>query len=50
MDKSTHCDTATQDRQEPVLCWREILQTAFGGVFPSDHQLDSLMDHYESLS
>ena len=36
-----------KQKQCSPLCWRELLQSAFSGIYPSDQQLERMMDHLE---
>ena len=40
--------TGEQGR-EPRLCWRELVQLAMDGFFPSDQRLEHLLDRIERL-
>ncbi|MGR3504127.1 hypothetical protein [Pseudaestuariivita sp.] len=33
--------------REDSVCWRDILQTALHGLYPSDEHLERLLDHLE---
>lgn len=49
MDLPARTRSAPLPARDPAPSWYDILQAAFGGLFPSDTQLESFMDRYERM-
>ena len=42
-------ETTGEQNRETRLCWRELVQLAMDGVFPTDQRLEQLLDRIERM-
>ena len=47
MGKSQPKPGPVTDRSQAYSSWREVLLEALSGLYPTDHQLELMLDHLE---
>ena len=40
-------DDRTPTRHPTSLCWRDLISQAVAGIYPSEQQLEHMLDHLE---
>jgi hypothetical protein len=38
-----------KQEREPQLCWREVIQLAMDGIYPTEQRLEQLLDRIERM-